>query len=157
MNARSASGSGSESRGRGGGRGFDDGLSAGERARLTRPIDSGVLARAREIAGQYKLVISPEPGVGYFGHTLEMPGAMADGRSIDACARAVLEATTAAIAVMIEGGERPPAPSADLKRDQQVNLRLTAEEKLRLEAAAGRNGFRSLSEYIRAAALGRAG
>jgi uncharacterized protein (DUF1778 family) len=34
-----------------------------------------------------------------------------------------------------------------------VNLRLSAEEKLRLETAAQRKGFRGLSDFIRAAAL----
>jgi uncharacterized protein (DUF1778 family) len=43
------------------------------------------------------------------------------------------------------------------RRDQQVNLRLTAEERLRLDAAASREGYRSLSDYVRAAALNRAG
>jgi predicted RNase H-like HicB family nuclease len=124
---------------------------------LSRPFAPEVLRRARGLAEQYRLVISPEPGVGYFGHALELPSAMGDGKSVDACARAVLEAATVAVATMIERGEKPPAPSTEGRRDQQVNLRLTAEEKMRLEAAAGRDGFRSLSDYIRASALDRAG
>ncbi len=82
---------------------------------------------------------------------------MADGATPGECYDQVIEATTGTIATLLERGERPPAPSSEGRRDQQVNLRLTAEERLRLDAAAAREGYRSLSDYVRAAALNRAG
>lgn len=39
------------------------------------------------------------------------------------------------------------------KRTQQVNVRLTPEEKVILEGTARRKGFEGLSDFIRAAAL----
>jgi hypothetical protein len=86
-----------------------------------------------------------------------MPYVMADGTTIEACAAETLVATTLAVATMLELGEAPPVPARAGKRDQQVNIRLTAEEKLQLEAAARREGFRSLSDFLRASGLGRAG
>ncbi len=83
-----------------------------------------------------------------------MPLVMADGRTLESCANAVLEATVAAVAVLLESGQRPPSPARDAVRDQQVNIRLTAEEKLLLEDRARQAGFRSLSDYVRAAAIG---
>lgn len=80
---------------------------------------------------------------------------MGGGKSVDACYLDTLEATTLSIATMLERGEQPPGPAREGKRDQQVNIRLTAEEKLFLEAAANRDGFRSLSDFMRAASLHR--
>jgi hypothetical protein len=82
---------------------------------------------------------------------------MGGGKTIQECVADVLEATTLTIATMLERGERPPSPAKAHKRDQQVNIRLTAEERLSLEEAARREGFRSISDYMRAASLGRAG
>jgi predicted RNase H-like HicB family nuclease len=104
------------------------------------------------MAEQYRLVIERDEN-GYTGATVEMPGVMGGGPTIDACVRDVLEATTAAIATLLERGESPPAPAREARRDRQVNIRLTAEEKLALEALASREGFRTLSDFVRAAAL----
>jgi len=82
-----------------------------------------------------------------------MPYAMSDGPTIAACAANTLEATAASIATLLEDGRRPPAPSRDAVRTQQVNIRLSNDEKLQLEAAAKREGFRSVSDYVRSAAL----
>lgn len=127
------------------------------KSHLSRPIAPAIQKRAAELAKAYHLVLTEEPEVGYLGRTVEMPLVMADGESIEACARATLEATTAAIATLLEQGQRPPAPARQGKRDQQVNIRLTGEERMRLEEAARRDGFRSLSDYLRASGLMRAG
>lgn len=124
--------------------------------RIDRPFEPEILARARKLARAYQLVISEEPELGYIGRTVEMPFVMADGQTIEACAEEVFEATSGAIATLLEVGERPPTPAYEGKRDQQVNIRLSAEEKLRLEEAARREGFRSLSDYLRTSGLNRA-
>lgn len=95
--------------------------------------------------------------MGYIGSTIELPLVMGGGKSVAACAKDVLEATIAAVATMLEAGQSPPTPAREGKRDQQVNIRLTAEEKMRLEEASRREGFRSLSDFLRASGLGRAG
>lgn len=105
------------------------------------------------MAGQYGLVIAADPDVGYLGRTIEMGMVMGHGRTVESCATATLDATTIAIATMLESGQSPPAPAREGKRDQQINIRLTAEEKLRLESLAARDGFRSISDYVRSAAL----
>lgn len=82
---------------------------------------------------------------------------MADGTTFAACAKATLEAVTIIIATMLENGERPPGPARDGVRDQQVNIRISARERQTLENLAIRDGFRTVSDYVRAAALNRAG
>ena len=56
---------------------------------------------------------------------------------------------------MMECGQRPPAAASSGKRDVQVNIRLTAQEKLRLSEAARRLGFKGVSDFVRLAALER--
>jgi predicted RNase H-like HicB family nuclease len=97
--------------------------------------------------------MEPEPGVGYFGRTIELPYAMSGGKTPAECAASVLEATTLAVATMLEHGERPPAPASDARREQQLNIRITADERLRLEEGARKAGFRSISDFVRTAAL----
>lgn len=120
------------------------------------PFAPEIWRRALEIAQTYTILIVQEPEVGYLGRTVEMPFAMSDGRSYEACAANTLEATASGIAVMLEAGQTPPTSLRERKRDQQLNIRITAEERLRLEALAANDGFRSVSDYVRSAALRRA-
>ncbi|MFN0131846.1 MAG: plasmid mobilization protein [Phycisphaerales bacterium] len=106
-----------------------------------------------KLASEYQFVIVRDPDMGYFGRTVEMPFAMSDGHTVAKCMASTLEATASGIATMLERGETPPSPAREGKRDQQVNLRLTADEKMTLEGFANREGFRSLSDFIRTAAL----
>jgi predicted RNase H-like HicB family nuclease len=128
--------------------------SAKNRARLSRPFHREVLKRAAEVAERYQVVLWFADGE-YYGRGVEMPGVMADGRTPDACVAAVREALTAAVATAIELGEAPPPPAAEGARTEQVNIRLSPEEKLLLETAARQQGFRGVADYLRAAALGR--
>jgi predicted RNase H-like HicB family nuclease len=118
-----------------------------------RPIPDDLIQRGRKLAAKYRMVIERAEHGGFFGSTIEMPLAFGEGKTIEACARDILEATALSIAVTLENGERPPAPSREAARTQQVNIRISGEEKLQLEAIAKRDGYRSLSDLVRAAAL----
>jgi predicted RNase H-like HicB family nuclease len=118
-----------------------------------RHIHQELIARSRKLAAKYRIVIERAEHGGFFGSTIEMPFAFGEGKTIEACAADILEATALSIAVTLENGERPPAPSRDAVRTQQVNIRISGEEKLQLEAIAKRDGYRSLSDLVRAAAL----
>jgi len=85
-----------------------------------------------------------------------MPFVMGDGKTIQSCAQETIKALIAAVATLLESGERPPSPATAGKRDRQVNVRVTADEKMRLEEVAQREGFRSVSDFMRTAALNRA-
>ncbi|MEM1353358.1 MAG: hypothetical protein AAGC44_02195 [Planctomycetota bacterium] len=126
------------------------------KAELTKPFDKKVLAKAKKIAAQYTIIIHFEDEE-YYGRTLEMPFVMADGPTPERCMTEVLEATIAAVAYILEEGEVPPQAASAEKRSAQVNIRLTAQEKFRLEHAARQAGFRGLSDFVRYAALDKAG
>jgi hypothetical protein len=82
-----------------------------------------------------------------------MPHVFGDGKTPAECVENVREALVGAVAHMLEQDQRPPTPAREGTRTEQVNVRLTAEEKAILEATARRKGFKGLSDFIRAAAL----
>jgi hypothetical protein len=58
------------------------------------------------------------------------------------------------VAHMLERGETPPGSASDAGRTEQVNIRLSTLEKLRMEESARTKGFRGIADYLRARALG---
>jgi predicted RNase H-like HicB family nuclease len=98
------------------------------------------------------VVLSNEAGH-WYGRGLELPHVFGDGESADECVNSTREALVGAVAWMLEQGRRPPTAAREGSRMTQVNVRLTADERLLLEAAAKRKGFNGLSDFIRAAAV----
>jgi predicted RNase H-like HicB family nuclease len=123
-----------------------------ERKALDRPFDKAILARAKEIANQYKIVLE-RAGDEWYGHGLEMPNAMGDGPTVEVAVADTREAMTGVVAFMLEEGQTPPAPAREGTRSVQVNVRLTPEEKAVLESRSRAKGFRGLSDFIRASVL----
>lgn len=121
---------------------------------VDRPFDRAVLKQARAIADKYQIILQFEDGE-YYGRGLEMPFVMNDGKTPDACVRATRESLTTAVATLLEAGDVPPAPASEGKRTEQVNVRLTPEEKLLLEEAARSRGFRGLGDFVRSTALAK--
>ena len=124
-----------------------------KKVEIDRPFAPGVWKEAVDIARRYRVMMSFEEAA-YYGATIEFPLVMADGNTPGICYANTIEATTAAVATMIEKGEDPPDPvSGDSRRTEQVNIRLTKLEKLRLEELARQKGFRGVSDYVRSRAL----
>jgi predicted RNase H-like HicB family nuclease len=123
--------------------------------RIDRPFTAAVLRRARQVADAYQIILQLEEGL-YYGRGLEMPTVMNHGKTPDECVRATKDALTTAVAYLLEEGETPPAPASENKRTEQVNVRLTAEEKLLLEEAARSKGYRGVSDFVRSASLASA-
>ena len=119
---------------------------------IDRPFAPEVLAQAREIARQYQVIVSCEEGH-WYGRGLELPHVFGDGKTANQCIENTREALTGVVAYLLEEGQRPPAPAREGARTQQVNIRLTSEEKLLFETAAKRKGFNGLSDFIRTAAM----
>lgn len=122
-------------------------------AAIDRGFAPQVLARATELAGAYAFITRTSPEGEFLAEVLEFPGVLGVGASRELAFKEAHELLITALATMLELDEPLPAPASDNKRTQQVNIRLTDLERLRLETLARRQGFRSLSDYIRAAAL----
>ena len=122
---------------------------ASEDAVCAEPFAPQIERRAREFADAYRLILEPDGERGFVGRALEFPTVFERGASADECVRNTRTALVVAVATMLEQGDRPPAPSAHGVRQTQVNIRLSAEEKLLLEESARKAGFRGVSDYIR--------
>ncbi len=119
---------------------------------VDRPFDPEVLAKAKRTAAQYQVIVSFEDGQ-WFGRGLELPHVCGDGKTVTQCVENTREALTGAVAYLLETGQKAPTPARAGTRTTQVNVRLTAEEKVLLETASRRKGFSGLSDFIRAAAI----
>jgi predicted RNase H-like HicB family nuclease len=122
---------------------------------IDRPFDPALLRRARDIVEGYQIILHFEDGL-YYGRGLEMPTAMNHGKTPDQCVRATRDILTTAVAFMLESGQTPPSPASENKRTEQINVRLTPEEKLLLEDTARSKGFRGISDFVRSASLANA-
>lgn len=121
-------------------------------AAIDRPFDPAILAKARRIVEAYKIVVEFTDGE-FFGECLELPGARGDGKTPDACIAHTRESAVAIAAYMLERGQRPPTAAREGIRTEQVNIRLSADEKAAIAANADRFGFRGLADYMRTAAI----
>jgi len=119
---------------------------------VDRPFSAEILGKAKQLAAQYQVILTCEEGH-WYGRGLEMPHVFGDGKTAGQCVENVREALTGAVAYLLEEGQHAPAPARVGRRNTQVNVRLTAEEKALLEATAQRRGFNGLSDFIRAAVL----
>jgi hypothetical protein len=54
---------------------------------------------------------------------------------------------------MLETGQEPPAPAGEGVRNEQINICVSAEEKLLLERVAKDRRFRGISDFVRNASL----
>jgi len=120
---------------------------------LTKPFDKSTLDKAKKIAENFSIVLYPSPRLGFIGTSIELPTAFANSKTMEQCCKNTREALTIAVATMLECGQRPPSPASEKKRDTQVNIRLTAEEKLRLARSSSNLGFDGVSDFVRYAAL----
>src|SRR4051812_15633179 len=96
---------------------------------IDRPFDPKVLKRARSLAEKYRIILEPEETEGFVGRAVEMPYCLGLGKSPDACVRDTREVIVSSLATMIESGQAVPTPSGQ-KRQEQINIRVSPEEKL---------------------------
>ncbi len=119
---------------------------------LNKEFDANILAKARKIAEKYEIILTQEDGE-WYGKGVEMPTVFADGSTPDKCIESTREALTATVAYLLEQGQVVPVSASKEKRTEQVNIRLTCEEKVILTTSARSHGYKGLGDFIRAKAL----
>jgi predicted RNase H-like HicB family nuclease len=123
-----------------------------EHPAVTKPFDAGIWAEAGQLVARYHLVLHAVTD-GFSGTIVELPTVIARGKTPAECFEATRTSAQAAAATLMELGQKPPAPRGRERRDEQLNIRVTGEEKRSLEYAANENGYRNVSEFVRAVAL----
>ena len=122
---------------------------------IKQPFKASILRKAGKIVDDYRIILERNEKLGFIGSSVELPTVFADAKTPEKCYKASQEALIIAVATMIECGQRPPQPSSARMRTEQVNVRLTAEEKLLFGNAAMNLGFKGISDFIRNTALNR--
>ena len=120
---------------------------------LSKPFKESIVRKARKIVADYRIILERNERLGFIGSSVELPTVFADAKTPEKCYKAVQDALMVAVATMIECGQRPPQPASAGRRTEQVNVRLTAEEKLLFANAAMNLGFKGISDFIRNTAL----
>lgn len=115
-------------------------------------FDKAILAAAKRLVNAYDIVMRHEEGE-WGGHALEYPEAIGVGKTVQECMVETRKTLLVGVASMLEDGDTPPTPARQNVRSEQVNLRLTPEEKAVLESRSRAKGFRGIADFIRAAAL----
>jgi predicted RNase H-like HicB family nuclease len=108
---------------------------------------------AEKLAGLYRLLISSHGAKGFVGASVEMPLVLGRGMTETQCIADTREAIVTTIEYMLDKGETPPSPASEGKREVQLNIRLTADERMRIHERARQAGFRSIADFMRRAAL----
>jgi predicted RNase H-like HicB family nuclease len=112
--------------------------------------DAKSLRVARKALSTYTLVIEPDVQLSYIGWAKELPTVFADGPTPEACVATLKFSLESALSAMTEEGLELPRPISEVKRTQQVNIRLTPYEKQLLTRESAKRGFRGISDLIRA-------
>ena len=120
---------------------------------LDKPFKESIVRKAGKIVADYRIILERNERLGFIGSSVELPTVFADAKTPEKCYKAVQDALMVAVATMIECGQRPPQPASMGLRTEQVNVRLTAEEKLLFANAAMNLGFKGISDFIRNTAL----
>lgn len=120
---------------------------------LNKPFKESIVRKAKNIVADYRIILERNERLGFIGSSVELPTVFADAKTPEKCYRTVEDALMVAVATMIECGQRPPQPASAGRRTEQVNVRLTAEEKLLFANAAMNLGFKGISDFIRNTAL----
>ena len=111
--------------------------------------DEALIREARVRALEFNIVVSQRDSGKYVGFAREFPRHFGIGGSVEECFHKTRDAIVGAVALSMKLGEPIPEPVRDLRRHEQVNIRLTIEEKAMLQAAADADGARSLSDFVR--------
>lgn len=120
---------------------------------LDKPFKESIVRKAEKLIADYRIILERNDRLGFIGSAVELPTVFADAATPEQCYRATQQALMVAVATMIESGQRPPLPASAGRRTEQVNVRLTAEEKLLFTNAAMNLGFKGISDFIRNTAL----
>lgn len=120
---------------------------------IDKPFKESIVRKAKKIVTDYRIILERNERLGFIGSSVEIPTVFADAKTPEKCYKSVQEALMVAVATMIECGQRPPQPASMGLRTEQVNVRLTAEEKLLFANAAMNLGFKGISDFIRSTAL----
>jgi len=119
----------------------------------TGPFDADIQAAAEKLADSYDIVLRRDDDGEWEGHALEYPECVGFGKTVMECMHETRELLISGVGTMLERGQMPPVAARQNLRTEQVNMRLTPEEKALLESRSRAKGFRGVADYMRSTVL----
>lgn len=114
-----------------------------------RVVESPELVqRARDIVQNYSMFISPHSKKGFRGRSVEFPEILVHAPDRASCLKKLEQVLTQVVLTVLKDGGTVPRPS-DGRMTEQLNFKLTFDQKLLVENLASQRGFSGLSEFIR--------
>jgi hypothetical protein len=114
-------------------------------------LRSDFYEHAQKVASQYQLKLIPTENGRFVGSSVELPFVLSEG-----CENEIIATTRGAIVsalvILLRKGRELPPP-ANSRRNVQVNVRLSSEERELLDTAARTRGYRGISDYLRSIAI----
>lgn len=110
-------------------------------------------AHAASLADKYRITLWREEAE-WWGRCVELPLCLGSGRTPQQAIDSTKEAIVAGLATDLARGIPAPIPAREGVRSEQVNVRLSPDEREAIESNARRAGFKGLADYIRAVSLG---
>jgi len=107
-----------------------------------------IFQKAVELARSYHIVVRESATGGFIANCAELPVSIHRDQAEDAL-KAARHAAEVGIATILEDGEEPPAPIEFHRRTEQVNVRMSVEDKRLIQKACEAKGISSLSEFFR--------
>lgn len=120
---------------------------------IDAPFDPAVLRRARRHASAFgrTTLFDAESGE-WVSRCVELPDTIGVGDSARDAMKELTENLAVWFAYLAEQGDPWPDPSS-APRSEQVNIRLTVQERAEFEAAAKRLGLSSIADLVRLSVL----
>lgn len=113
---------------------------------------SDVRKRATNLVQQYSIVMTTSVDNLYHVRFAEFAEISVSGTDIETCIVNLRDAGVTHVLQLLRDDKNVPRPLQNLTRREQVNVRLTSEEKVVIASAARKRGKR-ISDYMRARAL----
>lgn len=114
-----------------------------------KPIDPALLRQARRHASQFgRVTVFDSVSDEWVSTCVELPNAIGVGDSAKEAEKELTENLAVHFAYLKEIGRTWPEPSSS-PRSEQLNIRLTVQEKAEFEAAAKRLGLSSVADLVR--------
>jgi predicted RNase H-like HicB family nuclease len=117
-------------------------------ARTEDSFDGSLVDRAQAIARTYAATLKPDNSGGFVGSSVELPFVLARGRTKGECLANLEDETTHVVAMLLREGQVPPVVGGH-RRVAQINVRVSPRDKTEIESAARREGFQSISDFVR--------
>ena len=110
--------------------------------------EADLLSKARGFALRYRIILTPTDDGSFIANAMELPGIIIQEATLTKVVEELHNVLIEVIVRLLREGNAPPQPTAG-RRLEQVNVKLSLEERSLMESAARARGNRGVADYLR--------